>query len=158
RSVFNRHRIGSIYASRKCEAGGPCATIVVIPVGPWRSWERASMASRRSWVRIPSAPPSSSFAFYSASSAKQPYSARKSLIPQRLFLLEVYSKAMRISHRIALTATLLFMIPGFLAEAQEPGPMGPPAGYTPPPSAAPSTAARQSQGQVIRGSEEEGPI
>src|SRR5438477_10799671 len=26
-------------------------------VGPWRSWERASMASRRSWVRIPSAPP-----------------------------------------------------------------------------------------------------
>src|SRR5260370_1143722 len=27
------------------------------PVGPWRSWERASMASRRSWVRIPSAPP-----------------------------------------------------------------------------------------------------
>src|SRR4029077_6943300 len=28
------------------------------PVGPWRSWERASMASRRSWVRIPSAPPS----------------------------------------------------------------------------------------------------
>src|SRR4029077_6763371 len=25
---------------------------------PWRSWERASMASRRSWVRIPSAPPS----------------------------------------------------------------------------------------------------
>ncbi len=28
-----------------------------IPVGPWRSWERASMASRRSWVRIPSAPP-----------------------------------------------------------------------------------------------------
>src|SRR5579859_4067986 len=29
----------------------------VLPVGPWRSWERASMASRRSWVRIPSAPP-----------------------------------------------------------------------------------------------------
>src|SRR5208337_4900952 len=29
----------------------------VPPVGPWRSWERASMASRRSWVRIPSAPP-----------------------------------------------------------------------------------------------------
>jgi hypothetical protein len=29
----------------------------VSPVGPWRSWERASMASRRSWVRIPSAPP-----------------------------------------------------------------------------------------------------
>src|SRR5580704_9913528 len=28
-----------------------------VPVGPWRSWERASMASRRSWVRIPSAPP-----------------------------------------------------------------------------------------------------
>src|SRR6266446_3109742 len=27
------------------------------PVGPWRSWERAAMASRRSWVRIPSAPP-----------------------------------------------------------------------------------------------------
>jgi hypothetical protein len=27
------------------------------PVGPWRSWERASMASRRSRVRIPSAPP-----------------------------------------------------------------------------------------------------
>src|SRR5271155_2426803 len=26
-------------------------------VGLWRSWERASMASRRSWVRIPSAPP-----------------------------------------------------------------------------------------------------
>jgi hypothetical protein len=26
-------------------------------VGPWRSWERASMASRRSRVRIPSAPP-----------------------------------------------------------------------------------------------------
>ena len=26
-------------------------------VGPWRSWERASMASRRSWVRTPSAPP-----------------------------------------------------------------------------------------------------
>ena len=26
-------------------------------MGPWRSWERASMASRRSWVRIPSAPP-----------------------------------------------------------------------------------------------------
>src|SRR5436309_12785159 len=26
-------------------------------VGPWRSWERVSMASRRSWVRIPSAPP-----------------------------------------------------------------------------------------------------
>src|SRR4029077_17626226 len=30
----------------------------VSPVGPWRSWERASMASRRSWVRIPSAPQS----------------------------------------------------------------------------------------------------
>src|SRR5262249_43263568 len=30
---------------------------LVPPVGPWRSWERASMASRRSWVRIPSAPP-----------------------------------------------------------------------------------------------------
>jgi hypothetical protein len=29
----------------------------ISPVGPWRSWERASMASRRSWVRIPSAPP-----------------------------------------------------------------------------------------------------
>jgi hypothetical protein len=29
----------------------------VPPVGPWRSWERASMASRRSWVRTPSAPP-----------------------------------------------------------------------------------------------------
>ncbi len=29
-------------------------------VGPWRSWERASMASRRSWVRIPSAPPKKS--------------------------------------------------------------------------------------------------
>ena len=27
------------------------------PVGPWRSWERASMASRRSGVRIPPAPP-----------------------------------------------------------------------------------------------------
>ena len=26
-------------------------------VGPWRSWERASMASRRSGVRIPPAPP-----------------------------------------------------------------------------------------------------
>jgi hypothetical protein len=30
-----------------------------ISVGPWRSWERASMASRRPWVRIPSAPPNS---------------------------------------------------------------------------------------------------
>src|SRR6266849_8866138 len=30
-----------------------------VTVGPWRSWERASMASRRSWVRIPSAPPNS---------------------------------------------------------------------------------------------------
>ena len=27
------------------------------PVGPWRSWKRASMASRRSGVRIPPAPP-----------------------------------------------------------------------------------------------------
>jgi len=27
------------------------------PVGPWRSWQRASMAWRRSWVRIPPAPP-----------------------------------------------------------------------------------------------------
>ena len=26
-------------------------------LGPWRSWERASMALRRSGVRIPSAPP-----------------------------------------------------------------------------------------------------
>src|SRR5207245_10189716 len=32
-------------------------------VGPWRSWERASMASRRSWVRIPSAPPTYSLLF-----------------------------------------------------------------------------------------------
>src|SRR2546429_5653975 len=34
------------------------------PVGPWRSWERASMASRRSWVRIPSAPPNVQGALY----------------------------------------------------------------------------------------------
>jgi hypothetical protein len=40
----------------------------VPPVGPWRSWERASMASRRSWVRIPSAPPKSHFLYCSAGS------------------------------------------------------------------------------------------
>jgi hypothetical protein len=34
-----------------------CASMETVSVGPWRSWERASMASRRSWVRIPSAPP-----------------------------------------------------------------------------------------------------
>jgi hypothetical protein len=29
----------------------------LLPVGPWRSWQRASMASRRSGVRIPPGPP-----------------------------------------------------------------------------------------------------
>src|ERR1700681_2433452 len=39
------------------EASTRMLTSLNRPVGPWRSWERASMASRRSWVRIPSAPP-----------------------------------------------------------------------------------------------------
>ena len=40
------------------EFGAGCDKLLELsPVGPWRSWERASMASRRSWVRIPSAPP-----------------------------------------------------------------------------------------------------
>ena len=43
-----------------CLRVSPWASVVdyiLLTVGPWRSWERASMASRRSWVRIPSAPP-----------------------------------------------------------------------------------------------------
>src|ERR1700738_4384554 len=39
------------------ESSARMLTSLIDPVGPWRSWERASMASRRSWVRIPSAPP-----------------------------------------------------------------------------------------------------
>jgi hypothetical protein len=42
----------------KQDSLSPAVINLSIPsVGPWRSWERASMASRRSWVRIPSAPP-----------------------------------------------------------------------------------------------------
>jgi hypothetical protein len=47
----------------------------VVPVGLWRSWERASMASRRSWVRIPSAPPnrrSPVIPRFSPNSSRQP--------------------------------------------------------------------------------------
>ncbi len=38
------------------------------PVGPWRSWQRASMAWRRSWVRIPPAPPILNFACVASTS------------------------------------------------------------------------------------------
>jgi hypothetical protein len=41
-----------------------CYKNLIPPVGPWRSWKRASMASRRSGVQIPSAPPNLLMAFY----------------------------------------------------------------------------------------------
>jgi hypothetical protein len=41
-------------------------------VGPWRSWERASMASRRSRVRIPSAPPAFARAKRERAAAPEP--------------------------------------------------------------------------------------
>src|SRR2546428_7691520 len=46
-----------LLSSRRRILGRDVRIGVVPSVGPWRSWERASMASRRSWVRIPSAPP-----------------------------------------------------------------------------------------------------
>src|SRR5712692_5450804 len=51
-------------------------------VGPWRSWERASMASRRSWVRIPSAPLTSRFYNVTANILARP-NARFGRIRQR---------------------------------------------------------------------------
>src|SRR5712691_2910799 len=44
---------GAVGSASRCNREGRSRQTV----GPWRSWERASMASRRSWVRIPSAPP-----------------------------------------------------------------------------------------------------
>jgi hypothetical protein len=52
--------VGSRFARRTRDGPFPAGCDKLLeypPVGPWRSWERASMASRRSWVRIPSAPP-----------------------------------------------------------------------------------------------------
>src|SRR5208283_6229554 len=48
----------AILQCRRSGRSAICGKLLEVPpVGPWRSWERASMASRRSWVRIPSAPP-----------------------------------------------------------------------------------------------------
>src|SRR5260370_26588115 len=64
-----------LLSSRGRRLGRDVRIGVVPPVGPWRSWERASMASRRSWVRIPSAPPtfksdSKNFAYRTRACAK----------------------------------------------------------------------------------------
>src|SRR5712691_8578433 len=51
--VSARWARGAVGSASRCNREGRSRQAV----GPWRSWERASMASRRSWVRIPSAPP-----------------------------------------------------------------------------------------------------